>query len=159
MLRRGQVLLEFKQTYHRIHLPRRINLEHHLRRLRTKEANKAQKTEGKGKGGNVKLDGQNIQEPYKYNRWWVTNNSEFLHQHAYVEDPEVIRDRRMSTPDPTSEKLWKTPFEPHMMPFVPYIPVVDYPKDPDVKNLKPINVPRWKDYMFRHTPVVPRTWY
>ena len=45
------------------------------------------------------------------------------------------------------------------LPFEPFIKVVDYAKDPDAKNLKPINIPRWKSFMTRSTPTVPRTWY
>ena len=122
------------------------------------ETKKAQKEE-RGTRTDPRADGMKQVQPYKYNRWWVNNHADFVHQHAYVEDPDVIRERRRTTPSATTENLWKTSFEPHMMPFIPFIPVVDYPKDPDVKSLKPINVPRWKDYMVRHSPVVPRTWY
>lgn len=158
MFRRQQVLLEFKQDYHRIHLPRRVQLENYKRRQFLKQSTKMQKEEKKARL-NPQLDGTNVERPYKYNRWWVSDHSQFVHQYAVVEDPETIRERRTTMPSPTTENVWKTPFNPHMMPFIPFIPVVDYPKDPDVKSLKPINVPRWKDYMTRHGPVVPRTWY
>jgi hypothetical protein len=97
--------------------------------------------------------------PYKYNRWWVSNNHEFVHQYAFVEDPEVTKQKRATLPAVTSENIWKEPQRSFFMPFAPFIKVVDYPKDPDAKLLKPINVPRWKDYMQRLKPVVPRTWY
>lgn len=97
--------------------------------------------------------------PYSYNRWWVTNDHEFVHQFAFIEDPDVIRERRSALPVITKENLWKEPQQTYFMPFAPFVRIVDYAKDPDAKFLKPVNVPRWKDYMQRRKPVIPRTWY
>ncbi|KAH9578297.1 hypothetical protein LSM04_000852 [Trypanosoma melophagium] len=146
MLRRSAVLSDsFKEHYHRVHLPRRIALQRYIRQQQQKEQQKQQQG-----GGEV---------PYKYNRWWVNADHEFVHQHAFVEDPAVTRAKREVLPPVTKENIWKEPQQTFFMPFAPYIRVVDYPKDPDAKFLKPVNIPRWKDYMQRTKPVIPRTWY
>lgn len=151
MLRRTLVATDsFKEHYHRVHLPRRLALQRFIRKEKALEAKRNGAAAGAPSADAV---------PYKYNRWWVTNDHEFVHQHAYVEDPEVIRERRTALPVITKENLWREPQKTFFTPFAPYVRVVDYAKDPDSKFLKPINVPRWKDYMQRTKPVVPRTWY
>ncbi|KAF8288066.1 hypothetical protein TcG_12283 [Trypanosoma cruzi] len=143
MLRRSALVTDsFKEHYHRVHLPRRLALQRYIRQQTLR---KQAKTEP--------------EVPYKYNRWWVNADHEFVHQHAFVEDPEVTRAKRELLPPVTKENIWKDPQKTFFMPFAPYIRVVDYPKDPDSKFMKPVNVPRWKDYMQRTKPVVPRTWY
>ena len=97
--------------------------------------------------------------PHKYNRFFVNDQWNFVAQHQFVEDPEVAEKRRTTLPEPTNENLWKTPRNPHFEPFAPFLKIVDYGKDPDFKYMKPTNVPRWKDFMLRFKPMVPRTWY
>lgn len=146
MLRRSPLVLEnFRELYHRIHLPRRVALQRHLAREEKKRSTTT------GTAANP--------QPYKYNRWWVNNDHSFVHQYAVVEDPLVAQEKRTKLPAATSENVWKTPHSPFFLPFAPFIKVVDYPKDDDAKFLKPVNIPRWKDYMHRSKPVVPRTWY
>jgi hypothetical protein len=152
MLRQRACLLDtFKEHFHRVALPRRIALQRHVRN----EERKAQKA---ASASNSSVSGTPVHS-YKYNRYWVTNNHEFMHQYAVVEDPDVTREKKIKIPTVTSEKIWKEPHSPYFLPFVPFIRVVDYGKDPDAQFLKPTTVPRWKDYMFRNKPVVPRTWY
>lgn len=161
MLRRSFVAREnTREFYHRVHLPRRIALQRHIKSEERKLARKQQQAAG----GSVASAGASSSTsapvvPYKYNRWWVSNDHAFVHQYAVVEDPEVTRERREKLPAPTAENLWKEPQSPFFLPFAPFIRVVDYPKDADAKFLKPVNIPRWKDYMNRAKPVVPRTWY
>nr|CCC94182.1 conserved hypothetical protein [Trypanosoma congolense IL3000] len=146
MLRYTIILSDtFKEHYHRVHLPRRLALQRHVRQERFRSA---------GRGNKAPEE-----VPYKYNRWWVNADHEFVHQYAFVEDPEVTKAKREALPPVTRENIWKEPQQTFFMPFAPYIRVVDYPKDPDAKFLKPVNIPRWKDYMQRTKPVVPRTWY
>lgn len=148
MLRKTSLALEnIRERYHRIHLPRRIALE---RFARNEEKKAIKASAGKG---------TTPEQPYKYNRWWVNNDHAFVHQYAVVEDPDVTRQKRTTLPTATAENIWKEPQSPFFLPFAPFIKVVDYPKDPDAKFLKPQNIPRWKDYMARSKPVVPRTWY
>nr|7AOI_Bc Chain Bc, mL95 [Trypanosoma brucei] len=135
----------FKEHYHRVHLPRRLALQRYARQQSLRNAAK----------GNVKAE----EVPYKYNRWWVNEEHEFVHQYAFVEDPEVTKAKRETLPPVTRENIWKEPQQTFFLPFAPYVRVVDYPKDPDAKFLKPVNIPRWKDYMQRTKPVIPRTWY
>ena len=97
--------------------------------------------------------------PHKYNRFFVNDQWNFVAQHQFVEDPEVEMKRKTTLPEPTNENLWKTPRNPHFEPFAPFLKIVDYGKDPDFKYMKPTNVPRWKDFMLRFKPMVPRTWY
>ena len=147
MLRRQALLLDtFKEHYHRVHLPRRIALQRHVKNEERKKV-KANKWSGVP------------EQAYKYNRWWVNNSHEFVHQYAVVEDPDVTREKKIKLPSVTAENIWKEPHNPFFLPFSPFIRVVDYGKDPDAQFLKPTTVPRWKDYMFRSQPVVPRTWY
>ena len=87
------------------------------------------------------------------------NNNEFVHQTHVIEDPEVIMRRRTSLPEPTADDKWKKPMSPFFEPLKPFVDVKDFPKDPDVKQLKPATIPRWKDFMQRSSPMVPRTWY
>ncbi|CCW66173.1 unnamed protein product [Phytomonas sp. Hart1] len=160
MLRRStKVLDSFKEHYHRVHLPRRIALQRYKRREqdRLRKAPHAADTGLANSGHDSPNTSGEI--PYKYNRWWVTNDHEFLHQFAVVEDPDVVRERRTTLPQVTKENIWREPQQPFFMPFAPFIKVVDYANDPDTKFLRPVNVPRWKDYMQRTKPVVPRTWY
>ncbi|EPY25590.1 hypothetical protein STCU_02341 [Strigomonas culicis] len=148
MFRRSALVADsFKEHYHRVHLPRRLALQRHVKK---EEARLQREKGGEASVGTV---------PYKYNRWWVSNDHEFVHQFAFVEDPDVVRARRETLPTRTKENIWRDPQQTYFLPFAPYIKVVDYAKDPDTKFLKPINVPRWKDYMQRTKPVVPRTWY
>jgi hypothetical protein len=154
MLRARSLLLDtFKEHYHRVHLPRRIALQRHVRNEERK-AHKNNTAATSSSGGTVA-----VTQPYKYNRWWVSNDHAFVHQYAVIEDPEVTREKKSKIPTVTSENIWKEPHNPYFMPFVPFIRVVDYGKDPDAQFLKPTTVPRWKDYMFRNKPIVPRTWY
>ncbi|ORC90525.1 uncharacterized protein TM35_000083230 [Trypanosoma theileri] len=149
MLRRSPLIADsFKEHYHRVHLPRRLALQRHIRQ-QTIRQQKEKQTQTQ----------QQQEVPYKYNRWWVNADHEFVHQHAFVEDPEVTKAKREVLPPVTKENIWKEPQQTFFMPFAPYIRVVDYPKDPDAKFLKPVNIPRWKDYMQRTKPVIPRTWY
>jgi hypothetical protein len=150
MLRRSSTCLEnFREHYHRLHLPRRIALQRYVAREERKRSVSPKAPTG-GAAATV---------PYKYNRWWVNNDHAFVHQYAVVEDPQVTQEKRTRLPTATSENIWKNPQSTFFLPFAPFIKVVDYPKDPDSKFLKPVNVPRWKDYMNRSKPVVPRTWY
>ncbi|KEG15278.1 hypothetical protein DQ04_00121100 [Trypanosoma grayi] len=143
MLRRSTIAADsFKEHYHRVHLPRRLALQRYIRQQGLRNKAKTQQ-----------------EVPYRYNRWWVNADHEFVHQYAFVEDPEVTKAKREALPPVTKENIWKEPQQTFFLPFAPYIRVVDYPKDPDAKFLKPVNVPRWKDYMQRTKPVVPRTWY
>lgn len=97
--------------------------------------------------------------PHKYNRFWVNDEWNFVAQHAFTEDPDVVARRRAMLPEPTETSLWKQPRTPYFEPFSPFLRIVDYAKDPDAKYMKPTNVPRWKEFMMRNKPVVPRTWY
>lgn len=152
MLRRTVVGLEnFREHYHRVHLPRRIALQRHVAREDRKRTSAV--------AGQNSSNGGVQQSAYKYNRWWVNNDHAFVHQHAVIEDPSVAQEKRTKLPAATSENVWKEPQSPFFLPFAPFIKVVDYPKDSDSKFLKPVNIPRWKDYMNRSKPVVPRTWY
>eukprot|EP00796_Vickermania_ingenoplastis_P004518 gene4518-3305_t len=142
MLQFSRVVLDsFKEHYHRVNLPRRLALNRYCRTQKKKQNS----------------TGEDV--PYKYNRWWVTNDHEFVHQFAFVEDPDVTRDKRQAMPPVTRESVWREPQHPFFLPFAPYVKVVEYKSDPDAKFMKPINIPRWKDYMQRSKPVVPRTWY
>lgn len=164
MLRRQPVLLDtIKDAYHRINLPRRLELAHFLRRQHVRKAAAAGVKGGADEKTSIINQSESPEHHYKYNRWMVNNEHAFVHQHAYVEDPDVIRDRKTNlgslAANVTKEDLWKKPQLTTFLPFEPYIKVVDYAKDPDAKNLKPINIPRWKSFMTRSTPTVPRTWY
>jgi hypothetical protein len=97
--------------------------------------------------------------PYQYNRFFVNEQFDFVPTEVVAEDPAIIEQRRTLLPEPTKEDTWRTPQKPMFEPLVPFLRIADYSKDPDVKLLKPINVPRWKDFMHRSKPVVPRTWY
>ena len=97
--------------------------------------------------------------PHKYNRFFVNESWDFVSTDVVVEDPDVTAQRRATLPDPTDANLWKNPRAPFFEPFAPFLRIVDYGKDPDFKYMKPTNVPRWKDFMLRKKPVVPRTWY
>lgn len=153
MQRSRQLLENTREFYHRVHLPRRVELQRHIRR---EERNLAKR---RATGDSAAPSPSSQVQPYKYNRWWVSNKHAFVHQYAVVEDPEVTREKRVKLPVATAENIWKESQSPFFLPFAPFIRVVDYPKDPDAKFLKPVNVPRWKDYMARFKPVVPRTWY
>ena len=115
-------------------------------------------------------------QTYKYNRHFVNHELQFIAQEHVVEDPRVIHRRKTqlevagsggkdgadaeaAASTGTPEKVWKTPHQPWMDPMLPFIRVLDFPKDPDVKYLKPTNIPRWKDFMTRSKPMTPRTWY
>lgn len=140
MLRRSCSALDsFKEHYHRVHLPRRIAFKQHCERQKASQSADT--------------------VPYKYNRWWVTNDHEFVHQFSVVEDPDVTLEKRRTLPPVTKEDIWKEPQRPSFLPFSPFVHVAEYKSDPDAKFMKPINIPRWKDYMQRTKPVVPRTWY
>lgn len=153
MLRRSAVLGDsFKEHYHRVHLPRRLALQRYMRTEQARMAATKQRQAAQQAASPHEVS-------YQYNRWWVTNDHEFLHQHAVVEDPDVTRQRRQTLPAITKETTWREPQSTFFLPFAPFIRVVDYTKDPDMKFMKPVNVPRWKDYMQRTKPVVPRTWY
>lgn len=154
MLRRHAFLLDsFKEHYHRVHLPRRVALQRYVRN----EERKRQKTSNVSSSeGSADVGGA---QTYKYNRWWVSNKHEFVHQYAVVEDPEVAREKRKALPSVTAENVWRDPHKATFLPFAPFARVVDYGKDPDAQFLKPTTVPRWKDYMMRSKPTVPRTWY
>lgn len=159
MLCRSTILCDsFKEHYHRVHLPRRLALQRHLRRQQQRQLRAAAGSAGGATTGysSALAPGE---VPYKYNRWWVSNDHEFIHQFAFVEDPDVVRQRRESLPLVTRDNIWRESQKTFFMPFAPFIKVVDYAKDPDAKMLRPVNVPRWKDYMQRTKPVVPRTWY
>lgn len=151
MFRCCVVLLDsFKEHYHRVHLPRRLALQRFVR----------QEQKRRSKANHSSLDSStSTAVPYKYNRWWVSNDHEFVHQHAYVEDPHVTKEKRNVLPNITRDNIWQEPQSPFFLPFAPFVKVAEYKTDPDAKFLKPINVPRWKDYMQRTKPVVPRTWY
>ncbi|KNH09520.1 tRNA/rRNA methyltransferase [Perkinsela sp. CCAP 1560/4] len=95
----------------------------------------------------------------RYNKWWVSNNGDFVEQFQIIEDPRVIERRQTTLPDPTHENLWKKNQCPFFTPFDPYVKVVNYPKDPDAKHLYSATIPKWKDFMTRKTPPLPRTWY
>eukprot|EP00758_Cryptobia_borreli_P008086 Tbor_TRINITY_DN5356_c4_g1::TRINITY_DN5356_c4_g1_i1::g.4288::m.4288 len=163
MLRRSSVSLDkFKEHYHRVNLPRRIVLAHHIKREQRRLAKATQQKQAADAQAAAKLRNEKFapEVPYRYNRWWVNAGHEFVHQYAYIEDPDVIEERRRALPAcPTKEDIWKTPQKTTFLPFMPFIKVVDYGKDPDAKLLKPVNIPRWKEYMMRTKPVVPRTWY
>lgn len=149
MIRRNAMLADsFKEHYHRVHLPRRLALQRYIRQEQAKTAPKA---------GNVAQAPGSV--PYKYNRWWVSNDHEFVHQFSFVENPDVTREKRIALPPVTQDNIWRDSQKTYFMPFAPFVKVIDYAKDPDTSFLKPINVPRWKDYMQRTKPVVPRTWY
>lgn len=156
MLRRSSLFCDsFKEHYHRVHLPRRLALQQYQKREETRRRREQQTSSSHAsKGGPRPGD-----VPYRYNRWWVSNDHEFVHQYAFVEDPAVTQQRRTTLPAVTKENIWKVPQQTFFLPFAPYVRVVDGAKDPDTKFLKPVNIPRWKDYMQRTKPVVPRTWY
>lgn len=160
MLRRSTFVLDnFKEHYHRIHLPRRIALQRHLEK-EAKKAHHQKLSSSADTAAAASATAKYVPEvPYKYNRWWVNNDHNFVHQYAFVEDPDVTREKKAKLPTATADQVWKEPHSPFFLPFAPFIKVVDYAKDSDAKQLKPINVPRWKDYMNRAKPVVPRTWY
>ena len=165
MLRRSNVALyhgeNWRGHYHRINIPRREALKRYREKLeRTKAANAAAgiTTADQTQSARVRQEFQ-PEQPYKYNRWWVNNDLEFVHQHAVVEDPVVAAERRERLPKTATEADWKKPHKPTFDHLLPFVKVVDYPKDPDAKSATPVNVPRWKDYMLRKDPVVPRTWY
>lgn len=162
MLRRSAVLADsFKEHYHRVHLPRRLALQRYMKREESRLSRQKKSTAAAGvaSAGAASAGLQPGEVPYKYNRWWVSNDHEFVHQFAFVEDPDVTKERRASLPLVTKENIWKEPQQTFFLPFAPFVRVVDYAKDPDVKFLTPVNIPRWKDYMQRTKPVVPRTWY
>lgn len=151
MLSHRSVLLDsFKEHYHRVHLPRRLALQRFVRQEKKFNSKIANRSSNCSSSSVV---------PYKYNRWWVSNDHEFLHQHAFVEDPDVTREKRSTLPNVTRDNIWQEPQSPFFLPFAPFVKVAEYKTDPDAKFMKPINVPRWKDYMQRTKPVVPRTWY
>ena len=95
----------------------------------------------------------------RYNRWWVSNNGDFIEQIQVIEDPRVIERRQNTLPSPTDENLWKKNQCPFFTPFDPYVKVVNYPSDSDAKHLYAATVPKWKDFMVRKSPPIPRTWY
>lgn len=149
------MLDSFKEHYHRVHLPRRLALQRY-----TKQQQRLKKAPASGSDAVAgSSNSQTAEVAYKYNRWWVSNDHEFVHQHSFVEDPEVTREKRNALPPVTRDNLWKEPQSPFFLPFAPFVKVTEYKSDPDAKFMKPINVPRWKDYMQRTKPVVPRTWY
>lgn len=153
MLRHTVLLLDsFKEHYHRVHLPRRLALQRYIRNQELARRKSGTSTEGGGSSTAGEV-------PYRYNRWWVSNDHEFVHQFAFVEDPDVTKQKRETLPIVTREDIWREPQKTYFMPFAPFIKIVDYAKDADAKFLKPVNIPRWKDYMQRTKPVVPRTWY
>ncbi|KAL7700127.1 hypothetical protein N2W54_004917 [Lotmaria passim] len=158
MLRRSAVLADsFKEHYHRVHLPRRLALQRYMKR---EEARLSKQKSKSAAGAAATAAGTPPGEvTYQYNRWWVSNDHEFVHQFAFVEDPDVTREKRTTLPLVTKENIWKEPQQTYFLPFAPFVRVVDYSKDPDTKFLKPVNIPRWKDYMQRTKPIVPRTWY
>ena len=81
MFRQRPALLDtFKEHYHRVHLPRRIALQRHVRN----EERKAQKSAASSSAASTGVATQT----YKYNRWWVNNDHKFVHIDAVVEDPE-----------------------------------------------------------------------
>ena len=96
---------------------------------------------------------------YRYNRWWVSNSGDFVEQIHVFEDPRVIERRRTQLPDPTHEDLWRKNQCPFFTPFEPFVKVMDYPDDPDAKHLYSATIPKWKDFMKRTRPPIPRTWY
>ena len=158
MLRRSQASLEtWRARYHRIGAPRRLALQRHREHLELQKAREAAKGARPGSAAAATI---NVPEKtYRYNRWWADENSNFVHQAHVIEDPEVIMRRRTSLPEPTADDKWKKPMKPFFEPLKPYVDVKDFPKDPDVKQLKPATIPRWKDFMMRQQPMVPRTWY
>ena len=158
MLRRSAVLADsFKEHYHRVHLPRRLALQRYMKR---EEARLSKQKSKSAAGAAATAAGTPPGEvTYQYNRWWVSNDHEFVHQFAFVEDPDVTREKRTTLPLVTKENIWKEPQQTYFLPFAPFVRVVDYSKDPDTKFPKPVNIPRWKDYMQRTKPIVPRTWY
>lgn len=163
MLRRSCALADsFKEHYHRVHLPRRLALQRYVKREEARLSKQRSKAGDSSSGTAAAASVAALQPgevPYKYNRWWVSNDHEFVHQFAFVEDPDVTREKRTTLPLVTKENIWKEPQQSFFLPFAPFVRVVDYAKDPDTKFLKPVNIPRWKDYMQRTKPVVPRTWY
>jgi hypothetical protein len=168
MLRQTARCLEnWRSHYHRLRVPRSIVLKRHVKREEMRHARDAARasagsTSG-GSGGAAVPDynsiGSNAPVSYKYNRWFVNERHEFVATEAVVEDPDVVQQRRTALPEPTAEDTWKKPHSPFFEPLVPFIRVMDYPKDADVKYLKPTNIPRWKDFMARSKPMIPRTWY
>ena len=95
----------------------------------------------------------------RQNRWWVSANGEFIEQMHVIEDPRVIERRKRTLPDPTKEDLWKRNQCPFFTPFEPFVKVMNYPDDPDAKHLYSATIPKWKDFMKRTQPPIPRTWY
>ena len=156
MLRRTPASLEtWRAHYHRVRRPRTLAVERHREQLELQKARQA----AKGKTGAAAAAINVPEKTYRYNRWWVGDNNEFVHQTHVIEDPEVIMRRRAALPEPTADDKWKTPMSPFFEPLRPFVDVKDFPKDPDVKMLKPATIPRWKEFMLRRSPMVPRTWY
>ena len=162
----GVASCHWRTRYHNTRLPRMYALRLHQEKLLA--ARDAQRrTGGAAASGNNNNSSSNMstssttpQHHYRYNKYHVNHELDFIAQVDVVEEESVIEDRKRNlTREPTSEKIWRTAHKPYMEPLVPFIRVLDYPKDPDVKYLKPTNIPRWKDFMFRKKPMVPRTWY
>ena len=143
----------WRAHYHRVRVPRTLALSRFRDRVEMAQARTTAKEAGAAVVPAVP------EKTYRYNRWWVGDKNEFIHQHHVIEDPEIVARRRASLPEPTASDLWKTPKKPFFEPLVPFVDIKDFPKDPDVKFLKPATVPRWKDFMMRKRPMVPRTWY
>ena len=136
-----RVLENWREEFHRIHGPRRVALTKWL----------AARDEAKSKPATA------FARP---NRWWVSNNGDFIEQVQVIEDPRVIERIRTTLPDPTHEDLWKKNQCPTFTPFEAlHQKVIDYPEDPDAKHLYATNLPKWKDFMKRNRPPLPRTWY
>jgi hypothetical protein len=153
MLRRTAIATEsWRAHYHRVRQPRTLAVHRLRERLELQKAREVAKAKGEGAPSVPTV-------PYRYNRWWVGDNAAFVHQTHVIEDPETIMRRRASLPEPTAADKWKKPMNPFFEPLKPFVDVVDYPKDPDVKFMKPATIPRWKDFMARDKPMVPRTWY
>lgn len=172
MLRSSTVTLcAWRTRYHNTRLPRMYALRLHKEKLvAAKEAEKrsaaaaaaaaAATGSSSGKNNSKKNSSLVPQHTYRYNKYHVSHELDFIAQVDVVEEESVVEDRKQNlTREPTPEKIWRTSHKPYMEPLVPFIRVLDYPKDPDVKSLKPTNIPRWKDFMFRKKPMVPRTWY
>ena len=191
MLRRSSASLTvWRVRYHRARLPRAHALRLHKEKLAAdaakRDAAAAASAAGSSNGAPAPSESllpgfarsEMAPQTYKYNRFFVNHELQFIAQEHIVEDPAVIHRRRTqlevagsgedkkpgadaaaASQVGTPEKLWRTPHQPWMDPLLPFIRVLDYPKDPDAKYLKPTNIPRWKDFMMRKSPSVPRTWY
>eukprot|EP00760_Papus_ankaliazontas_P011260 PhM_4_TR14695/c0_g1_i1/m.68328 len=156
--------LNWRQLYHHQQAPRRRQLEKYLRRredmkgiLPAAEATRLARSPG-DEENHARAPKTDVN--YRYNRWWVSNNGDFVEQVQVVEDPSVVLERksRLSS-TPTSPDVWKKAQKQSFTPIKPFIKVLESVSDSDAKHLYPTNVPKWKEFMYRTKPMIPRTWY